>query len=480
MNFNELTRTELIAARRKCDASLLFFTRFWFRVLKGSKFITNWHHDEIAKELENIEAYELELLCINIPPRHSKTELAAVNTIARGIGMNPSSNWLYITASDELRAQTSVSIRDIVSHPYFKIMYNVELKKDQNAKNLWRTTQGGGLKTATIFGQITGFGAGQMIEADETAEYIRNFEGAIVLDDINKTDDSQVENAMNEKVTRTLFNTIFSRKNSKDTPIINIQQRVGESDATAKLMDFYGDNPKAKFLVYPVLHEGKPLWEFKHTIEDINALRTSVHTAHIFETQYQQNPQDISGKLLPMKDLMFAEIKEEPIANIAFCDPADQGGDKLSTIFCKIYYFEEKFRVFVYDVLHNTDGIEAGSSRVLDRVKEYGVDEIFVETNGVGLALAIELKRQLPEATKLTNTHAKDPKEVRILRGYEAVKQYFIFKEGYEDNREYKTYLSDLTGFKREGQNLHKKDAIDVTTYAANTLKIRYRALLYK
>ena len=122
--------------------------------------------------------------------------MAAVNFIARGIGMNPTSNWLYITASDELRAQTSVSIRDIVQHPYFKIMYGVELKQDQNGKNLWRTSKGGGLKTATIFGQITGFGAGQMIDHDKDLEdYLREFEGCIVLDDINKIDDSGQENA---------------------------------------------------------------------------------------------------------------------------------------------------------------------------------------------------------------------------------------------------------------------------------------------
>ena len=38
-------------------------------------------------------------------------------------------------------------------------------------------------KNCTIFGQITGFGAGIM---KETIEEIRSFEGCIVLDDINK------------------------------------------------------------------------------------------------------------------------------------------------------------------------------------------------------------------------------------------------------------------------------------------------------
>ena len=199
-------RAFLLEMRIKCDASLLFFTRFFFKELTGNKFIVNNHHNVICNELKRVEEYDLELLNINIPPRFSKTELGAVNFIARGIGMNPTGNYLYITASDELRAQTSVSIRDIVTHPFFKLMYGIELKKDQNGKNLWRTKQGGGLKTATIFGQITGFGAGIM---NDTIEEIRTFEGCIVLDDINKLDDSQVQNATNDKVSRTVFNTVL-------------------------------------------------------------------------------------------------------------------------------------------------------------------------------------------------------------------------------------------------------------------------------
>jgi hypothetical protein len=307
MNFDELTDDDLINVRVKCDASLLYFTRFWFRVLKGTKFIVNSHHEVICQELESLERYELELLNINIPPRFSKTEIGAVNFIARGIGMNPTSNWLYITASDELRAQTSVSIRDIVQHPYFYKMYGVQLKKDQNGKNLWRTTKGGGLKTATIFGQVTGFGAGQMTDHEnELNDYVRSFEGCIVLDDVNKIDDSGQLNAMNEKVTRVIFNTILSRKNSKDTPIINIQQRAGISDATANFMDHYKDNSKAKFLVMPVISDdGVPLWEWKHDLVDIERLRTSEATKSVFQTQYMQEPVNVLGLLMPIGHVRF-------------------------------------------------------------------------------------------------------------------------------------------------------------------------------
>lgn len=493
MNFDQLTRTDLIAARINCDESLMFFTRFWFRVLHGTRFIINDHHHVIADNLRKIETYEIELLNINIPPRFSKTELAAVNFIARGIGMNPTSNWLYITASDELRAQTSVAIRDIVQHPYFKIMYGVDMKADQNGKNLWRTSKGGGLKTATIFGQITGFGAGQMIDHQDTdiEDYLRTFEGCIVLDDINKIDDSGQENATNEKVSRVLMNTVLSRKNSKDTPIINIQQRAGVSDATAIFEDFYKGSTKAVFLVMPVITDGVPLWPWKCGIDEINRLKNSPLTESTFETQYMQNPLPCEGDLLlPLASLKFADTKLIPFSNFNYLfavgDPADTGGDKYASPFLGVRV-EKATRngheytdvnIYLLGALCNTDGIVANSLRIVEKRKQYCSEHVYIEKNGVGLASCIELQRYLPSGILKPFT-STDNKDVRILSNYDFVRNHFIFDTNYQADKEYKQFMSDLTTYSRSGNNKHKKDAIDVLCTAADVVKVKYRSVLY-
>ena len=483
MNFDELTRDDLLNVRIKCDDDLLYFTRFWFKVLKGSKFIVAPHHIRICKSIKRIEDYELELLNINIPPRFSKTELAAVNFIARGIGMNPSANFLYITASDELRAQTSVSIRDIVSHPYFKIMYGVELKKDQNGKNLWRTNKGGGLKTATIFGQVTGFGAGQMIDHNnELDDYIRTFEGCIVLDDVNKIDDSGQENVNNAKVSRIIFNTILSRKNSKDTPIINIQQRAGLSDATEGFKKHYGvDNLKAEFLVMPVVSEdGVPLWEWKHNLDDIEFLRTSDATKNVFETQYMQVPVNEKAILLPYSVLKFAPIpNKDVIANIAIADPADGGGDKLSVIFLRLVYTDNKLRAYMTDVVHSNKGIESNAPRVMDRIRKWKTERIFIEKNGVGVALVYQLNNLNDTDCRLQPYNEKMNKDAKINAFYEFVQSHFIINEAWETMEDFPAYMSDLTSYERDGDNKHKKDAIDVACAGAKAIKTNYSSMLF-
>lgn len=460
MNFDNLTREELAVVRAKSDASLLFFTRFWYRVLKGTNFIVNWHHDEICAELKRVENYEIELLNINIPPRFSKTEIAAVNFIARGIGMNPSGNYLYITASDELRAQTSVSIRDIVSHPYFQTMYGVVLKKDQNSKNLWRTTQGGGLKTATIFGQITGFGAGQMIKhpskdgSEDLEAYIREFEGCIVLDDINKTDDAEQENAANDKVARTIFNTIMSRKNSKDTPLINIQQRSGMQDATQQLKDHYGENnPKAKFLVYPVLYNGEPLWEWKHDMQAIEELRLSPKTAHVFETQYMQNPSPIEGLIFPKGQLKRykrtdVDLTQEEVG-VSFVDVADTGEDHHSVPFGSII----GPRVYIKDVVFTDLPTAVNVPMTVEGANVHKPEYMQVESN-FGGSMYIQLMNTNPDIkmngrTALIPMNSTGNKQTRIYAAAAFIVNYFWFldESEYEVGSQYDLFMKALTSY---------------------------------
>ncbi len=463
VDFNNLTEDQLKVARAKCDKSLLFFTRFWYKVLKNSKFILNWHHEEIEKELERVTNYELELLNINIPPRFSKTEIAGVNYIARGIGMNPGANYLYITASDELRAQTSISIRDIVSHPYFYVMYGVKLRKDQNSKNLWRTEQGGGLKTATIFGQITGFGAGQMIQHNQELEsYIRGFEGCIVLDDVNKTDDSEVENANNEKVSRTIFNTVMSRKNSRDTPIINIQQRAGMSDVTQAFIEHYGeDNEKAKFLVYPVVSsDGLPLWEWKHDLNDIESLRTSHRTAHMFETQYMQNPKPKHGLLFPDEDLnrfrmSDIDMNNEDDPGLSFVDVADSGDDNHSVPFGKLI----GNKVYIHDVIFTKESTEVNVPLTVQMTNKYKPDFMRVESN-FGGTMYIQLMnlRGINEKTALIPMNATGNKHTRIITASMFILEfcYFLDKSEYIIGSDYDNFMKNLTTYtKKKGEAKH-------------------------
>lgn len=390
MNIDSKTYNELLIARVRCDESLMFFTKFWYKTLYGYKFMTNWHHDYIFKAIDSASNYEYELVNINIPPRCSKTEIM-INTVARGVGNNPASNWFYITSSDFLGQEFSTRIRSIITHPYFYIMYGVNLKKDQNAKNLWRTNMGGGLKVSTIFGQITGFGAGQM--KDNIIDEIRDFEGGIILDDVNKIDDAENLNANNAKVERILVNTIPSRKNSPDTPIFNIQQRAGTRDATSVLTEMFTlENKEDKILnvVLPAISEdGTSIWEKQLPVENLKARRDSPITARSFKSQYMQQPTVEEGGIIKRSwfeiiDKSKAFGKKEIYIDGAFTD--NKKNDPSGVITCSTYNnkliihdFTEKWLVlpdfidFIKDdymLIHKCDHL----TNILIEPKATGID----------------------------------------------------------------------------------------------------------
>ena len=459
------SRNELQVLRAMCDEDLIFFTRLFYKELRGSKFITNWHHYEIAKYLEKVETYELEFLNIAIPPRCSKTELA-ISHVARSLGINPSANFLYITASDELRSEVSTRIRDIITNPLFKLLYNVEIKKDQSAKNLWRTKSGGGLKTATIFGQITGFGAGQMID-NSLIEDIRTFEGSIVLDDINKIEDTENNNANNQKATRVIFNTIFSRKNSSDTPIINIQQRAGVTDATSEFEKHYKDNEKAYFLVLPIVQkDGTLLWQWKYPKEKVEELKNSPKTKHVFQTQYMQNPKPREGLMYDIRKFYNeSEIDFSNALHFTFTDPAN-GGDY--TCVWVIALLDRK--LYVRDCVYRRCNTKLSKELLLQVAQKYKSNVNIIETNKYGTELVNYLKRSSVQA-KGVNVPSSISKQSRIIHNAEYVNMLY-FRNNQPD--EYKEAFEVLESLPANAKTTND-DSPDALTLGVDYFKNKFK-----
>ncbi|MBR1154348.1 hypothetical protein [Bradyrhizobium sp. JYMT SZCCT0428] len=77
-----MTPEEIAVARALAEQSLLFFTRFMFKARFGSKFMVNWHHEEICEHLEAVHRGEIPRLLVNCPPGSSKTELTVINFAA--------------------------------------------------------------------------------------------------------------------------------------------------------------------------------------------------------------------------------------------------------------------------------------------------------------------------------------------------------------------------------------------------------------
>jgi len=193
--------------------------------------------------------------------------------------------------------------------------------------------------------------------------------------------------------------------------------------------------------------------------------------------------QEPEGVLLPKSQLKFQDLSTIPndaiIYRFSISDPADQGGDKFSTIFVHVAQIDGRIVCYVKDVIHSTDGIEANTERIVSRTIDNSIEASFYESNGVGLAAVLLIKKRLPANVNLVPFNSSINKEVRILSHYEFVKKFFVFDTNYKSNPDYSAFISDATSYLKDGNNKHRIDAIDVLCSAAHIIKLKYHKIIF-
>lgn len=262
---------------------LYFFARYAFNQRTKSKWLQNWHHQEICDTLQKVYDGEIKRLIINIPPRYSKTEIAVKNFAAWCLAQNPDCEFIHASYSATLAANNSAQTRDLVASQWYQELFQTHLDSSSTAKDHWKTTSGGVFYSSGAGGTITGFGAGKVREG---------FGGAIIIDDPHKADEANSE-VMRKNVIDWYQNTIASRVNNPNTPIIIIMQRLHEDDLCGWLLRG-GTGEEWYRLNIPVLNsQDEPLWIAKHSREELTRMETT--NPYVFAGQYMQRPAPLGG-----------------------------------------------------------------------------------------------------------------------------------------------------------------------------------------
>lgn len=267
-----------------CEGSLLFFARYIYKESHNRKFIQSEHFTKIAETLERVYNGEVNRLIINMPPRYGKTELAIKIFISWCLAKQPASKFIHLSYSDALALDNSAQTKEYIQSESYQGIWPMELKKDAQSKSKWFNEFGGGMYSTASGGAITGFGAG--------VDGVKGFSGAIIIDDPLKPDDAFSEikrNAVNNRYN----NTIRSRTNNRETPIIVIMQRLHEDDMSGFLLDG-GSGEEWEHLCMPAINEDNTtLWEQKHTFNELESIRQA--DRYMFSGQYMQEPAPDEG-----------------------------------------------------------------------------------------------------------------------------------------------------------------------------------------
>lgn len=334
---------ERAVLKAKCERDHLFFSRYFFKHRQAIKFRVNWHHVLIADTVQRVIDGTLKNVVINVPPGSSKTELVAINLIARGLALNPRARFLHISYSDDLALLNSETARDIVASDEYQALWPLKVADDAKSKKRWNVLvdgkKAGGVYAVSLGGQITGFRAGHMAEG---------WQGAIIIDDPLKVEDAYSK-TNRDKANRKLQSTVKSRKASPDTPIIVIMQRLAEEDPTGfiKARKLPGE---WEFIEIPALitdeyvaklpahirervecderdSDGRySYWPYKEPLQEL--LASEKADAYVFNGQYMQRPSPLGGGIIQSgKFLRYGALPQLQYRKI-FADTAQKTAER--------------------------------------------------------------------------------------------------------------------------------------------------------
>ena len=273
-----------LAIQVEAQEDLYFFSRYMFKERRKYKWLHNWHHRVVCDALMKVFRGETKRLIINIPPRYSKTELAVINFMAWCFGKVPDSEFIHVSYSATLAANNAFQTRNLVQETAYKRVFpDFQLRDDSKAKDDWRTAKGGVCYSQGTGGTITGFGAGKFRDS---------FGGAIIIDDPHKASEARSD-TVRKGVIEWFQNTLESRTNSPDTPIIVIMQRLHEEDLAGWLLDGGNGEVWEHLELSAIQPDGSALWPAKHSIEVLN--RMELAAPYVFSGQYRQRPSPPAG-----------------------------------------------------------------------------------------------------------------------------------------------------------------------------------------
>lgn len=242
------------------------------------------HHQVLDGKLLDLVHGRSSRLMVFEPPRHGKSEHGSKYFPAWFLGQFPHKHIILASATDQLAGEFTRAARDVFAE-WGPQVFNVALRQDVRASDLWMTTHGGSMRGVGVGAGIMGRGADLFIIDD----YFGKWEEA--LSEAERRRRHQWLHAtMQTRLSPTGVVLLICTRYHPDDPaglLLREQQYGGAKwdvirfPAIAEEDDPLGRNP------------GEALWPEQWPLEKLEAFRSSYIAAGMpwmWEAMYQQNP----------------------------------------------------------------------------------------------------------------------------------------------------------------------------------------------
>lgn len=289
LDFNSELKAKLLG-------SFLLFTQTFYKIITGREFVISnpigreSHFITIARHLTKVFKLDIKNLLTNMPPGWGKSELCKY-FVAWCFAHYPDCQFLYVSKDHDLASYHTGGIKDIMSLPQYKKLFLISISKDSNAKDFFKTSDGGVVAAFGSAGGITGFNAG--------LPHLMRFSGAIIIDDLHKPDEihSDVRRA---HIIRNYFETLLPRRRGINVPVIFIGQRLHEDDMCQHIIDGEDGLEWDKLIIKALDEHDNPGYPEVHNLVQLRIWQEK--NRYVFSSQFQQDPLPAGGGLFLKED----------------------------------------------------------------------------------------------------------------------------------------------------------------------------------
>ena len=245
-------------------------------------FVEGEHHKLFARKLEDVARGKIKRLIVNMPPRHTKSEIASVYFPSYMMGLKPDMKIMQTTHTAELSQRFGRKVRNLMdTEEYKRVFDNVTLSADSKSAGRWETSVGGEYFAAGVGGAITGRGADLLIIDDPHSE----------------------QDALSPSALESAYEWYTSGPRQRLQPggsIVVVMTRWSTLDLTEKLIRRMGEAHADQWEVVElpaILDSGEPLWPEFWKLEELEAVKASLPIAK-WNSQYMQNPTSEEGAII--------------------------------------------------------------------------------------------------------------------------------------------------------------------------------------
>jgi predicted phage terminase large subunit-like protein len=376
----KLIRTKFLAFAMKAFATLN----------KGRSLGNDKYLNLLALELACVAAGETKRFIVSMPPRHYKTFMGSICLPAWILAHNSSAKIIILTYGQDLADKNAYGVREILRSEWFQQAFHTRIKIDRAKLVDFATTDGGGVRSLSIEGGVTGLGADYII-IDDPVE-IKDCDNAKRLERINDLFDNEIQTRLDHP---------------KKGCILVIAHRISEDDLPGHLLQKGGWQQLKLPLIATRsrkydLEDGE-VWDRKKgellrpdgfTKHDIRRLRDSKQPG--FETLQQQNPGGrdrlrIKATYFPTFPPAELQIRELPV--VLSIDPGQKGGPANSCSVIQVWAPKNGAHLLVGQWREHATYREFRSA-AQRFVRKYRPSVVLIEATGQGPALISDLKPQ--------------------------------------------------------------------------------------